>query len=249
MSKITRKRVAYCPEYAKLFDSVEVAVFLSQFEYWEGKQASSDGWIYKGQDDIYDETGLKIKQQAKVRDILRENKVLFEKRKIVLSSKKPKNLIHYQFDWGHLEALLESNDTIKRYKNQLENIKKQDEKKNDIQKQFSNLDNYECAPDGFDEWWKIYDKLEGEEKCKVFWLTISEEEHAQILIHTKELIKVREKQFRAKPFVYLSEKQYLDEIISYSNNKKNEIKITKNNDDYNNGKFGGIKKKTVSNSI
>lgn len=71
--------VAYYPSLVKLTGSVGSAIFLCQLLYWSGKQADPDGWIYKTQAEITEETGLTRYEQESARKILREKELLFEK--------------------------------------------------------------------------------------------------------------------------------------------------------------------------
>jgi hypothetical protein len=71
--------------------------FLRQLIYWTGKEHDLEGWIYKTQTEMEQETGLSRKQQEKARKILRNAGVLEEVKK-----RTPRRL-HYRVD---LEALL-----------------------------------------------------------------------------------------------------------------------------------------------
>ncbi|KOY85083.1 hypothetical protein AD998_01980 [bacterium 336/3] len=244
MQSMKRKRIAYCPDYAILFDSVEVAVFLSQFEYWTGKQKDIDGWIYKGQEEIYKETGLKETKQKVVRKLLKENNILFEKRKIVFEKRELRNLLHYKFDFEHLEHLLEHPENVKtRYENQISNT----QKKNDTEKQTCNLHTSEEQPntESFEIFWKIYDKNIGKSATQIQWDKMSEENQNKAITHAREFAKNTEKQFRPNPLKYLSEQKYLDEIII--TNQKQRSALTTKQDEYTSSQFVGIKNVSPSN--
>jgi hypothetical protein len=62
--------VAYYPRLALAVGSVKATVFLCQLLYWEGKQESAEGWIYKTQPEIEEETGLTRREQESARKIL-----------------------------------------------------------------------------------------------------------------------------------------------------------------------------------
>jgi len=98
--KVVGKPIAYYPEIAKALGNVKSAIFVCQFLYWEGKQADKDGWIYKTQEEIYNETGLSRKEQESARKQLRELGILEEKLIGVPPVK------HYKFDWGALDKLI-----------------------------------------------------------------------------------------------------------------------------------------------
>jgi hypothetical protein len=71
--------------------------FLRQLVYWTGKEHDPEGWIYKTQSEMEDETGLSRTQQEKARKILRKAGVLEEVKKGIPCR------LHYRVD---LEALL-----------------------------------------------------------------------------------------------------------------------------------------------
>jgi hypothetical protein len=73
-------------------------LFLHQLVYWVGKEHDEEGWIYKTQLEIEEETGLSRRHQEKARDILLSQGVLQEKRKGL-----PRRLWY----WVDLEALLD----------------------------------------------------------------------------------------------------------------------------------------------
>jgi hypothetical protein len=70
--------VAYYPSIAKLI-GVKECVLVCQFVWWTGKQADPDGWIYKTQKEINDETGLARWEQETARKSLRKLGILEEK--------------------------------------------------------------------------------------------------------------------------------------------------------------------------
>ena len=59
--------VAYYARLNKITGSAIATLFLCQFLYWEGKQRDPDGWIYKTQSDIEEETGLSRREQESAR--------------------------------------------------------------------------------------------------------------------------------------------------------------------------------------
>jgi hypothetical protein len=72
-------------------------IFMRQLLYWVGRQHDPEGWIYKTQSEMEQETGLARRQQEKARKILCKNGVLKEDRRGV-----PCRLWY----WVDLEALL-----------------------------------------------------------------------------------------------------------------------------------------------
>jgi hypothetical protein len=71
--------------------------FLRQLVYWTGKRHNEEGWIYKTQPEMEEETGLSRRSQEKARKILRSTGVLEEVKRGI-----PRKL-WYRVD---LEALL-----------------------------------------------------------------------------------------------------------------------------------------------
>jgi hypothetical protein len=75
------RTVAYYPAMVKLTKSVTAAVLLSQFMYWREKEWDADGWLYKTQPEISEETGLSRKEQETARKRLRELGILEEEKR------------------------------------------------------------------------------------------------------------------------------------------------------------------------
>lgn len=71
--------VAYYAAFAKAMGSVDAGVFVSQFFYWHGKGHDPDGWVYKTQAEIEEETGLTRRNQETARKKLRALGVLEER--------------------------------------------------------------------------------------------------------------------------------------------------------------------------
>jgi len=71
--------VAYQTVVAKAFGSVKLALLWSQLYYWSDKGSDPDGWIYKTQAEIYDETALSRKEQETARKFGIELGVMEEK--------------------------------------------------------------------------------------------------------------------------------------------------------------------------
>lgn len=65
-----QRPIAYLPVVAKATGSVKLTVLWSQINYWTDRTAKdADGWVYKTQNEIYEETGLSRKEQETARDI------------------------------------------------------------------------------------------------------------------------------------------------------------------------------------
>jgi len=87
--------VAYHPSVARIV-GVKECVLLEQLVYWTGKQDDPEGWIYKSQEELTDETGLSKKQQRTARTNLK---------RMGLLSEKTNRIEHKMFYRVELEAL------------------------------------------------------------------------------------------------------------------------------------------------
>ena len=94
--------VTYYPNIAKALSDTKAAIFVSNFIYWDGKQASKQGWIFKTQEEIYQETGLTRYEQETARKRLKSLEILLEKKQ----GTPPK--LYYLFDWGKLDKVMQS---------------------------------------------------------------------------------------------------------------------------------------------
>lgn len=66
----------------------------------------------------------------------------------------------------------------------------------------------------FEQWWSLYDKKRGREKCKKKWLKLTSRERADCIAATPAYVaSTSDKQFRKDPYTYLNNKSWLDEII------------------------------------
>lgn len=79
--QLLKRAIAYQPVVAKAFGSVKLAILWSQLYYWSDKTTDPDGWIYKTQDELFEETGLSRNEQENARKIGREIGVLEEVRR------------------------------------------------------------------------------------------------------------------------------------------------------------------------
>ena len=74
----------------------------------------------------------------------------------------------------------------------------------------------------FDQFWNLYDKKIGKDKCENKWKNISEDERQKIIDHVpKYKIAQPEKQFRKNPETYLNNKSWNDEIIKTDESRNN----------------------------
>lgn len=71
--------VAYHPKLARAVGGVKQTIFVCQLLYWDGKGKDPEGWVYKTQPEIEEETGLTRYEQETVRKSLCAMGVLEEK--------------------------------------------------------------------------------------------------------------------------------------------------------------------------
>jgi hypothetical protein len=91
--------VAYYPKLARMLGSVNAAVFLCQLIYLSDKGRDGDGWIYKTQTEIEEETGLTRRKQESVRAALAEKGILQEMRRGTHGT------LHFRVDFETLDRL------------------------------------------------------------------------------------------------------------------------------------------------
>ncbi len=93
--------IAYHPILAKVCGSVTAALFLSQVAYWNDKGFDKDGWIYKTEVQMEEETGMSRKEQENARKRLVWCGILKEERRGIPAK------MWYLIDWEALTALLD----------------------------------------------------------------------------------------------------------------------------------------------
>lgn len=71
--------VPYYPTLSKVVGGIKPCILLCRLAWWSGLQHDVDGWIYKTQDEIEDETGLTAKEQVSAREELKHLELLEEK--------------------------------------------------------------------------------------------------------------------------------------------------------------------------
>lgn len=127
--------VAYYPSIAKCLGGVKQAIFVCEFAYWTGKGADPDGWIYKTQADIENETGLSDEEQLSARRSLKRQEIIEEK----LTGCPAK--LYYRLNkdklndaWENREAFL----AARRVENQHRTLKARETKRNQAQSKTTN---------------------------------------------------------------------------------------------------------------
>jgi len=69
IKELLKRPIAYNPIIAKTFGSVKLGILWSQMYYWSERTNDKDGWIYKTQNEVFEETGLSRKEQETARKI------------------------------------------------------------------------------------------------------------------------------------------------------------------------------------
>lgn len=93
--------IAYHPILAKIFSSATAGVYLSQLLYWSPRGSSGDGWFYKTQKEMEEETGLTRSEQDTAR------------RKLVLAGiievvrRRVPATLHFRIQWEALQTSLQ----------------------------------------------------------------------------------------------------------------------------------------------
>lgn len=89
----------YLPKLAPIF-GINGALMLSQLLYWYGRGARQDGWLFKTQKEMYEETGLTRTQQDTAIKKLRKSGVISTSRKGIPAKR------HYKVHVRKLETCL-----------------------------------------------------------------------------------------------------------------------------------------------
>lgn len=69
IKELLKRPIAYNPIVAKAFGSVKLGILWSQMYYWSERTNDEDGWVYKTQNDLFEETGLSRKEQETARKL------------------------------------------------------------------------------------------------------------------------------------------------------------------------------------
>lgn len=104
MIRVLGSPIAYYTDFAKALGDALAGIFVSQMFYWHGKGADKDGWIYKTQQEIYEETGLTRRNQEAARKKAVKLDVLEEKRQGLPSK------LYFRLDLGKLFELVAAGD-------------------------------------------------------------------------------------------------------------------------------------------
>lgn len=75
----------------------------------------------------------------------------------------------------------------------------------------------------FKEWWELYDKKRGREKCYLKWRKMTPQEQQSCIDATPAYVaSTPDKQYRKDPLTYLNQKAWNDEIIIRNGNTAND---------------------------
>ncbi|MDD2855727.1 MAG: hypothetical protein PHU01_09380 [Desulfuromonadaceae bacterium] len=78
---VSSRQVQYYPDLVPILGGVTATILFGQLLYWRGKEASQDGWLFKSQAEIQQETALTRDEQETARKKMRETGVLRELKK------------------------------------------------------------------------------------------------------------------------------------------------------------------------
>jgi hypothetical protein len=78
LSQLPGHLIAYYPAIVPQVGSVNAAVLLCQLVYWTPRAKDAQGWVYKTQLELMQETGLSRHEQRKARDMLKARGLLEE---------------------------------------------------------------------------------------------------------------------------------------------------------------------------
>lgn len=112
--------VAYYAAFAHLTGTVQAGIFLSQMVYWSAR--SQDGWVFRTQAELTEETGLSRFEQETARKRLRGLGVIQEERRGVPAR------LYYKVDFDRLSALLLEHSTTQLQSSVLSTSKRDCEK-------------------------------------------------------------------------------------------------------------------------
>ncbi len=131
IKELLKRPVAYQPVIAKAIGSVKLTILWCQLYYWSDKTNDPEGWIYKTRQDVFNETGMKRKEQETARKIGEKLGVL----ECIVRGMPPK--VHFKIDEERMIELIErylvenpSERIVKTLTKEQEKPKKQD---NEIQ--------------------------------------------------------------------------------------------------------------------
>lgn len=99
--ELLKRPIAYHAIVAKAFKSVKLALLWSQLYYWSDKTKDEEEWVYKTQDEMYEETGLSRKEQETARALGKKLEVIEDK----VAGTPPK--LHYRINLDKTIEVLE----------------------------------------------------------------------------------------------------------------------------------------------
>jgi hypothetical protein len=97
---LPHRLVAYSPELARIVGGVTTGAYLSQLMFLSDKGNNEEGWIYKSETEMAQETGLTKREQQTAR------KKLLKLGVIQLKRGGWRNMYHFRIDWDRLLAVI-----------------------------------------------------------------------------------------------------------------------------------------------
>lgn len=91
--------ISYHAKLCKITGGVTATLLLCQLMYWRGKGRLPDGWIYKAQEELEEETGLTRREQETARKYLKERGLLEECKRGM------PRILHYRINLDKLDEL------------------------------------------------------------------------------------------------------------------------------------------------
>ncbi len=76
LEPLTTPIILYSPHVAKYVGGKNAAILLAQLRYWTVRATLDDGWIYKSQYELMEETGLTTKEQISARKALQQRHLI-----------------------------------------------------------------------------------------------------------------------------------------------------------------------------
>jgi len=69
IDEFLKRPIAFHPIVAQAFGSIKLGILWCQLNYWKNKTKDPDGWIYKTQEDMYEETAMSRKNTDTAREL------------------------------------------------------------------------------------------------------------------------------------------------------------------------------------
>jgi len=207
------------PEYVQLWVVLLLMASHENREYfWNGKTVKlKSGQLITGRKALSEKTGI---SQTTIERILK----CFESEHQIGQQKTSTSRLISILNWSKHQQVGQQSGQ------QTDNGRTTDGQRTDTNKELKNGNNDKnLRKMVFDQFWDLYDKKKGKEKCEKYWDKITEEEVNLMFIHIPLYKKAQpNKQFRKDPYSYLYNKSWNDEIIDRNPIKSPNQTIFKN---------------------